>query len=479
MVQNQVQKLPFRLLVIFALGQFGWSLASFGAGNTLLYFYMPTSDPATGHLAIPVFLSQHPVLFAVTIIGVITAIGRLFDSVTNPLIATWSDRCKAKIGRRRFFMAFSAAPFALLSFLIFFPPVHSNSYINAAWLLIVLLLFYFFFVAYTTPYTALISELGHTPNERLTISTAISITWALGFLVGQGTYALKDIFASSFFPALMADPATVAVAKAYGVQITFAVFAVIAVICMYLPVLFINERKYAESHVSEQGVFSALASAFKNKNFVRFIMSDLMYWISLNFIQAGIVYFVTILLKLPDNMVTMGMGVMFLLSFVLYVPVNLLAQKFGKKKVLAFAFIVFSLVFVLTALMGTLPISAFAHLMLVMVITAIPMAIFGILPNAIVADIAEADGITTGNYKAGIFYGTRTFIMNFGIAVAIFIFPSFLLIGRDAAKPDAITAAGPIVGAVAAVIFCVLGLLIFLTYNEKQVQEIIDTKHKD
>ena len=157
MVQSQVKKLPFRLLVVFALGQFGWSLASFGAGNTLLYFYMPSTDPSTGQLILPLFISQHPVFFAVTIIGLITALGRLFDSVTNPLIATWSDRCKAKIGRRRFFMAFAAAPFSLFSFLIFFPPVHASSWVNVAWLTVVLLLFYFFFVAYTTHYTALIS----------------------------------------------------------------------------------------------------------------------------------------------------------------------------------------------------------------------------------------------------------------------------------------------------------------------------------
>ncbi len=481
MENKKVEKLPFRLLVIFALGQFGWSLASFGAGNALLYFYMPPSDPATGQLAIPLFISQHPVFFAVTIIGVITAIGRIFDAVTNPLIATWSDRSMAKMGRRRFFMAFSAAPFALLSFLIFLPPVNANSFINAAWLFAVLILFYFFFVAYTTPYTALISELGHTPNERLTISTAISITWALGFLLGQGTYALKDIFAAGFFPGLLADTATASLAKTYGVQITFAVFAVIALICMYLPVIFIDERKYAETHVSGQGVFSALASAFKNKNFVRFVFSDLMYWISLNFIQAGIVYFVTILLKLPDNTVTMGMGVMFLLSFVLYVPVNLYAQKFGKKRVLVFAFIVFSTVFFLVSLMGSrfMPIPPMAHLILVMVFTAVPMAIFGIIPNAIVADIAESDGITTGNYKAAIFYGTRTFIMNLGIAIAIFIFPSFLLIGRDPAKPDVISSSGPVAAALAAIVFCVLGLLVFLMYNENEVQAIIDTKHKN
>ena len=49
-------------------------------------------------------------LFITTIIGLITAIGRVFDAVTDPLVGNWSDNLKSKLGRRIPFMRWSAIP---------------------------------------------------------------------------------------------------------------------------------------------------------------------------------------------------------------------------------------------------------------------------------------------------------------------------------------------------------------------------------
>ena len=38
------------------------------------------------------------------------------------------------------------------------------------------------------------------------------------------------------------------------------------------------------------------------------------------------------------------------------------------------------------------------------VAAALPMAIFGILPQAVVADIAQSDSIKTGSNREGMFY---------------------------------------------------------------------------
>ena len=59
------------------------------------------------------------------------------------------------------------------------------------WLSLAILAFYFFYVMYTAPYNALISELGHNPKERLFISTAIGVTWSVGFAVGSQVYASR------------------------------------------------------------------------------------------------------------------------------------------------------------------------------------------------------------------------------------------------------------------------------------------------
>jgi Na+/melibiose symporter-like transporter len=356
-------------------------------------------------------------------------------------------------------MEFSAQPFALLSILLFVPVMSGESSLNAAWLAVVLFAFYFFFVCYTTPYTALLSEYGHTPEERLSLSTAISLTWALGFALGQGVFAIQPMVEKSF-----------ATSPVRAFQIVMAGYAGIALICMSLPVLFIREREYAEAHASKENVREALIATLKNKNFFRFALADLTYWIALTFVQMGMVFYLTTLLHPKDNiredtaLVTSLMGLMFLVNFLYYAPVIIAARKFGKKLVMQFGFVMLTVVFGLIGAMGLFQMPKMTYAYLVAIVAAIPIAIFGILPSVVVADIAEADGNRSGSHKAAMFFGTRTFVMNLGIAMANFLFPSFLLLGKDVQNP-----LGVRLTAVAAIVFSLMGLVLFSLYDEKAI----------
>ena len=85
------------------------------------------------------------------------------------------------------------------------------------------------------------------------------------------------------------------------------------------------------------------------------------------------------------------------LSLVFYIPVNKLTPKLGKKKMILFAFAVFSLAYFYTGFMGKMSfIPASVQGLILTVVAALPMAIFGILPQAVVADISQSDSITSG-----------------------------------------------------------------------------------
>lgn len=460
MINQKVEKLPISKQIIFAFGQFGWSLAAFSGANALTFFYMP---PENAEQALfPAYIFQGAVFGIATIIGLINAGSRVFDAITDPWIANLSDRSTSKFGKRRLFMGIAAFPFALFSLLIFVPIVPHESVWNTIWLIFTILLYYLSVTAYCTPYNALISELGHTSKERLNISTLISITWALGFALGNQLYVFRTIVADKF-----------ELSNTASFQLVLAFFAIIAFVFMMLPVLFIKEKKYAESHTTDEGVFQSVRAAFKNKNFLSFTLSDFMYWLSLTFIQVGISYFIIVLLKLDESLISFLMLLMFVLSFVFYVPVNLVARKFGKKKLLIFAFALFGFVFVLAALFNKLPFSPELQAYTVIALASIPLAVFGILPNAVIADLAEADGIKTGKYKAGTFFAARTFMMKMGISVANLIFPSFLLLGKSTMNDTGIRLA-----AISAIIFCIVGLLLLLKYNEKEIQLTLKNKSK-
>lgn len=57
------------------------------------------------------------------------------------------------------------------------------------------------------------------------------------------------------------------------------------------------------------------------------------------------------------------------------------------------------------------------------VVAALPMAIFGILPQAVVADIAQSDAVTSGSSREGMFYAARTFAFKLGQSLSMLILP--------------------------------------------------------
>ena len=83
----------------FAIGQFGWSLLSALITNWLVYFYQPDADMIAAGQTL--FIPQGRVILGIaTVIGGIAALGRVFDAVTDPMIANLSDRSTNPRGRR-------------------------------------------------------------------------------------------------------------------------------------------------------------------------------------------------------------------------------------------------------------------------------------------------------------------------------------------------------------------------------------------
>lgn len=119
----------------------------------------------------PTYIFQGAIFGIATIIGLINFGGRIFDAITDPIIANFSDRSNFKLGKRMTLMAISALPFALFSVLIFVPIIPHESIWNSIWLTFCILVYYLAITTYCIPYNALISEFGHTQKESLSIST--------------------------------------------------------------------------------------------------------------------------------------------------------------------------------------------------------------------------------------------------------------------------------------------------------------------
>lgn len=438
------KRLPLSQLLIYATGQLGWSLAAYGAANLLVYFYLPPGDEQTG--LFPPFIFQGAVAGVVTLIGLINFGGRLFDAFTDPVVAAWADRRPSeRFGRRKKIMAIAALPLALSSFALFYPPLGDVCWQNTAWLGFWMLVFYASLTLYVIPYNALISELGHYPPDRMRISTAISVTFALGFLIGGSVYAVQDFFAGSM-------PAVEAFQWAVGG------FALLSLLLLLVPVCFLKENEYAQQApaVADSEQAGLLRIVLSDNSFRIFLVSEFMYWLALTFIQMGIGFFVTILLGYPPAQATLFLTASFLGSFALYWPVNKVVDRWGKRKVMLSAYWVFAGTFALLALSPWISLPGSLLFWMLSLSASYPLAVFGIVPNAMVADFIHDHKEATGGQPAGMFFAVFSFVMKAGVSVANLIFPSLLLLGKSADN-----SLGVQLAAWLALLSCVLGALLF------------------
>ncbi len=466
-----MKRLSKKQMIIFALGQLGWSLLGGLVTTFLVTFYLPTKDDINaGALS---YIKPGLIIFGfLTLLGLITFICRLFDAVTDPLIASLSDRSNNKRGRRIPFMQIAAVPFAVLTVLIFCAPFGTSDagqWGNFVWVLVISVLFYAMMTMYCTPYNALISEFGKTQEDRMFISTAISLTYFFGLLLAYVPFVLGPLLR----PLL---------GFAWGYRICFIVLAVVGLVTMLLPTFLLKERDFVDSKPDKTNAFKSLISTFKNKDFRIFVGSDIMYWIGLTLFQTGLPFFIKVMTKDTEgSSVFYYMGAMTLLSAAFYPFVTKFVKKFGKKKLVIFAFFGLALAYGSAALIGrfwTLTVDPFT--ILTIILAAIPMALLGIIPQSMVADVAEAEAVTTGENREGMFFAARTFAMKLGQSIAMLSFTSFALIGNknvDKTSNEIFpTQIGMLVIALVAVVFCILGAVVLFFFNEKKVMKTIAKK---
>ena len=306
--------------------------------------------------------------------------------------------------------------------------------------------FYLCMTIYCTPYNALIPVIGHAQKSRIAVSTAISLT----FIIGTSLAFMAPVIWGMLTPAF--DRVT-------AMRITFGSLSLIACILMLIPTFFIDEKKLKQVEPSEDGAFTSLKVTFKNKDFRTFVYSDVLYFTALTIFQTGLPFFVVALMGLKESHSATLFVLMTALSLLWYPIVNKLALKIGKKRMVMFAFILFAFDYILTALSGIIGFGGLSWGVLIVAIASVSMAILGILPQAMVADVAQEDEINTNQNRNGMFFAARTFAFKLGQSLAMLIFTGFAAKGPAGYRMAAVTAA----------VLCVLACFALTRYDEDRI----------
>ena len=457
--------LPKRKMIRYCLSDIAKGLFNGMIGNYLLYFFQPTVKSG-----IPTLLPENKLLGFITIMALLTGISKVVDAVTDPWVASLSDRCTHKDGRRMPFMKWAAVPYALSVLMIFMAPFKQGSFANVIWVGFFLVVYYTSYTFFFIPRNALIPEVIPDAKDRVGyygISTA--------FFMGSSSF----MYAATLF---------VNIIKGFGIdalwswRIVFTVFAAIGLVCVLLGATAFKEKDYVEASVKpKQSLLASAKSIFKNKSFVTFFAGDLFSYISMAFFQTAMLYYITMLLNVPEDQSFLVMLSAIGVALCLFPMIVKFSKKYGKKTMLVVASVIFTVVFAfiffgdkLSALVPGYEL----YLGLFMgIVVAFPFAAINILPQSCMSDIIQKDSIENGVNREGFFSATKTFIEKIAYSLAMVVVSSVLAIG--APEGESVGMLGVKLTGVFAGLFSLVSLIFFVFYDEKTVTKFIDDHRKE
>ena len=456
--------LPKRKMYRYCLADIAKGLFNGMIGNYLLYFFQPTAKSG-----LPVLLPQNKLLGFITIMALITGLGKIVDAVTDPLVAALSDKCTHKAGRRMPFLRYSAIPYALSVLLIFYAPFSEGSLANALWVGFFLIAYYTAYTFFFIPRNALVPEIIPDAKVRVGyygVSTA--------FFMGSSSF----MYAATLFVNMLKNAG---LSPLWAWRTVFTVFAAIGVTCLLLSAYAFEEKDYVENNVKpKESLLRSFKQVFQNKNFLCFTIGDLFSGVSMAFFQTAMLYYITMLLNVPESQSFLVMLSAIAVALCLFPLIIKLSRKYNKKLPLVAASIVFTVVFAFIFFGDKIAALAPGHELLIGlgmgIVVAFPFAAINILPQSIISDIIQQDSLQSGINREGIFSATKTFIEKIASALAMVIVSSILAIG--AAQGESVGLLGVKLTGIFAGGFSLLSLIFFILYNDKAVTAYIEAHSK-
>ena len=456
--------LPKSKMIRYCLSDIAKGLFNGMIGNYLLYFFQPTVKSG-----LPNLLPQNKLLGFLTVMAVLTGLSKVVDAITDPWVANLSDKCTHKDGRRMPFLRYAAVPYALSVWAIFMAPFGPGSIANVLWVGFFLVTYYTAYTFFFIPRNALVPEIIPDAKDRVGyygISTA--------FFMGSSSF----MYAATLFVDLIKKQG---VSPLWSWRIVFTVFAVIGLVCLLLGATAFREKDYVDGNVKPKQSFLASAKTiFQNKSFVRFFAGDMFSYLSMAFFQTAMLYYITMLLNVPESQSFLVMLSAIGVALCLFPVIIKFSKKYGKKTMLVAASVIFTIVFAFIFFgdkLAALVVGYELYLGLFMgVVVAFPFAAINILPQSCMSDIIQKDSIENGVNREGFFSATKTFIEKIAYSLAMMVVSSVLAIGAPAG--EAVGMLGVKLTGVFAGVFSLVSLLFFIWYDEKSVTAFIDAHRK-
>jgi GPH family glycoside/pentoside/hexuronide:cation symporter len=347
------------------------------------------------------------------LVGLIGAIPRIFDAVSDPMLGYISDNTRSRWGRRRPFIFFGALTAGLIFALMWqLPPGHSQSFYFWTFLA-ASILFFLAYTVYATPFVAFGYEMTPDYHERTRLHAFANVAGQLPWL------------GVTWFYALMASPLfrdTVHGARTLAIYVG-AIVALLGIV----PAVFCRERattvpKAAEGFLKNMvQFFKGIGVTFKCRPFVKICGATFLVF---NGYQLGVSFslYVMIYYVFRGNDALAGQllgwfGMLTTLSTLCVIPLtSWIATRLGKRKTFLIT-ITLSLLGYALKWVGYNPDHPYWLLF------AAPLVAFGLgslftLMGSMISDVCDYDELVTHQRREGVFGAIYWWMVKVGMALA-------------------------------------------------------------
>jgi len=376
-------RLSRRTKFLYGIGDTGFSLTSTILGAYFAIFLIDVVGISPGVAAVAIF------------------VGRSWDYINDPLIGHISDRTRTRWGRRRPFLLFGPLPFALAFAMLWYrPPLQSD-----------LLLALYYAAAYVIfdaaatfvymPYFALTPELTTDYDERTALTTYRMFFSILGSLVA---FTVPLMIVGTFVPE-----------NAPQVLLMGVVFGLVSALPLWLTFLGTRERV---SHQAQErpSVLQSLRAALKNRPFVFSLVIYLLTWVSVNVVQATLLFFLKYVVR-REPQSDLIMAAIFVTAIVALPFWQWASRRYSKRWAYVAGVAFWAVVQI--ALITLNASSGLSLILLLCVLAGIGVSAAHVLPWSIIPDAIEWGELQTGQRHEGMFYSLVTLAEKITSSVAI------------------------------------------------------------
>jgi Na+/melibiose symporter-like transporter len=346
-------------------------------------------------------------------ISLVLAVAIVFDAVTDPLVASYSDNLQSRWGRRHPLMMFASLPLGIGIFAIFVPPVELSQAQLLGWLLMFVILTRGLMTLFFVPWAAIAAELSDDYHERTSV---MSYRYAVGWIIGVSFPFFIYSFVmtgSAEYPVGQLNPAGYPVmALCAGLLLSLGAMATTLLTMKEIP--FLRQHK-TETEFGFRGTVSQLFLALQNRQFALIFVIMIMIG-ALAGVTANInIYMTTFFWGL--NTEDLRWFVLSALGAVLAFPlVAFIQRKWDKKEILllcAYVSLFDGIALVLLRFADLLPDNGDPLLLALLVGAGIFGAgiavVQGIISSSLLADVLDDHELRTGMRQEGMFYAAISF----------------------------------------------------------------------